>query len=288
MDNKNLTSGLNKAKLLQAKAQYKLRTSNKTSQNSIYPWMNHDYDYQQHVKNNYTPAQMGISAEPCVDVTINDALNLPNYFSAALFDAIPNQKSKAGVDDVDPSNPEFTKLQHLYRNFKEPYPGFKKEYPEFFPQALEGENASSYFVRTGYCPTNIKSTKECTEKGYTWIPNPIKMPASTSKFFPGADTIKSMGGCQKPRYTYVNNKPGDVTGLIKGVVPTIGKDVLELNPISFMNIIMSGQSPSGDFTPLPCKEGFSINKKNKNNKNNIFIIIIVISIVILSITLNNI
>lgn len=289
MDNKNLNNNINKARLLEAQAQYKLRTSSNETAHSIYPWMNHDYDYLQHVKNNYTPKKLGISDEPCVDVTINDGLNLPKFSEVAMFNAIPNQNSKAGVDDVDPTNPQLTALQNNYRNFKEPYPGFKKEYPEFFPLGLEGENSSSYFIQTGFCPTKIEVEGECKKKGFTWVPNPINMPSSTSKFFPGADKIQSMGGCHKPRYTYVNNKAGDISGLFKGLVPTIGKEIMELNPISFMSIIMSGQSPGEDFTPLPCKEGFTNFTNFSNNigfqqiKLLMFLLIIILLILILAV-----
>ncbi len=257
MNNPQLNNSLNKANVLQASAQLKLRQSSPEIANSVYPWNNHDYDYQQFVKNNYTPTQMGISPEPCVDVTINDGLNLPNYALTALYDPIPKNSSQAGVDDVDPTNPDVTKIRNEYKKFKEPYPGFKKEYPEYFPEGLQGPYSSSYFVHTGYCPTKIKSESECTQKGYTWIPNPITLPETTSEFFPELDTLSSMGGCQKPRYTYVNNKSGDITGTLQGIAPTIGKDVLELNPVSFINIFMTGSSPTGDFTQLPCREGFT-------------------------------
>ena len=268
MDNNKLNQSLNKAKKLQASSQLNNRSRDPEIANSVYPWTNHDYDYQQYVKNNYTPKKMGISSEPCIDVTIDDGLKLPNYAKAAMFDQIPKNNSVAGVDDVDYSNPDLVKIRDQYKKFKEPYPGFRKEYPEYFPQGIQGPYSSSYFVHTGYCPTKIKSRSECKKKGFTWVPNPIKMPASTSKFFPGLDTVSKMGGCHKPRYSYVNNRAGDVTGLMNGMVPTIGKEVSELNPISFINIFMTGSSPSGDFSPLPCREGF-LNKSETSNKNHL-------------------
>ncbi len=255
--NDQLENALNKANLLKSQSELKYRSSNKLTKNSVYPWLNHDYDYQQFVKNNYTPEKMGISPEPCIDVTIKDGIRLPNYIKAAMFDAIPNIHSQAGRDDVDPKNKELKEIRSKYQNFTEPYPGFMKEYPEYFPHGIQGEFASSYFLHTGYCPTKITSKSECDKKGYTWIPNPIKLPEALVKFFPEAETINNFGGCQKPRYSYVNNQSGDITGMMKGIVPTIGKNVLDLNPVSFLSIFMTGSSPNGDFQPLPCREGFT-------------------------------
>lgn len=278
MSNKSFQENINKAKNLEAKTEFMLR-NNDLAKNMVYPWINHDYDYQQYVKNNYTPEKMGISSEPCINVTIKDAINIPKYINASIFDGIPSVRGKAGYDDVDPANKELINIKKQYNDFKEPYPGFINEYSEFFPQGLEGENASSYFIHTGYCPTKIDSYKTCHQKGYKWIPNPVSMPIQTSDFFPKEDVdeeeknrnLKSVGGCYKPRYSYVNNKAGDVSGLFKGLVPTIGKDILQLNPVSFMNIIMNGSSPTGDFSQLPCREEFRNGNRNKiknKNKNN--------------------
>lgn len=257
MINNQFEDALKKANLLKAQSELQYRSSNKLTKNSVYPWLNHDYNYQQFVKNNYTPEKMGISPEPCIDVTIKDGIRLPNYITAAMFDAIPNIYSQAGRDDVDPKNKELKEIRSKYQNFTEPYPGFMKEYPEYFPHGIQGEFASSYFLHTGYCPTKITSKTECDKRGYTWIPNPIKLPEAAAKFFPEAETINSLGGCQKPRYSYVNNQSGDITGMMKGIVPTIGKNVLDLNPVSFLSIFMTGSSPNGDFQPLPCREGFT-------------------------------
>ena len=112
MSKNTLETSLNKASILQAKTEYSARTLNDTSKNMIYPWINHDYDYQQFVKNNYSPQKMGISSEPCIDVTIKDAIRLPNYLTASMFDAIPSKNSKAGVDDIDPNNTELLAIKN--------------------------------------------------------------------------------------------------------------------------------------------------------------------------------
>jgi hypothetical protein len=235
--------------------EYKLRQV-PIFKHQAYPWNNHDFDYQQVVKNKYTPEKLGISCSPCLSTTINDMINLPNFLKPIMEDPIPDGSAVAGKTDVDESDQSQVKLKQEYARMPEPYPGFLKEYPEYASQ-LSGEGASSYFMHTGFCKApSIKDSDSCTKKGFTWVPNPIKVPKQAAKFFPGLNTLDKMGGCYKPRYSFVNNKPGGTFGVFKGIGPTLGKEILELNPVSFINIFMTGKSPSGDFTQLPCKETF--------------------------------
>ena len=62
---------------------------------------------------------------------------------------------------------------------------------------------------------------------------------------------------------------------MKGIVPSIGKDILELNPVSMINVFMTGSSPNGDFTPLPCRETFTGKKVIDDKNHNILILIVV-------------
>lgn len=236
--------------------EYKMRQT-PLLKNSAYPWNNHDFDYAQVVKNQYTPKKMGISCEPCLNTTINDILNLPNYLKPIMEDPIPDSQAVAGKTDVDTSNSDSVALKAKYDKIQEPYPGFKKEYAGYMQQ-LNGEGASSYFLQTGFCKAAAyKDEKSCKDKGFTWVPNPIKLPAGATKFFPGLDTLSKFGGCYKPRYSFINNKPGGLFGVFKGIGPTLGKEFLEMNPVSFIDIFMTGKSPAGDFTQLPCNpEGF--------------------------------
>ena len=205
-----------------AKKTYNERINPKTK-NSIYPWNNHDFDYQQVVRNSYNPEKLGISDEPCLDVTINDGLNIAKYGDVLMSQAIPDSNSKSGVNDLNNSNNVIKLYKNKYDSFPEPYPGFKDEYPDYFPNKISGEHSSSYFIKTGDCPINsIKDKKTCESKKYNWTENPIKIPPLAEKFF---EIPKNAipGGCTKPRYTYIDNSSGGPEGLLKGIVPTLGK-----------------------------------------------------------------
>ena len=265
----------------QMEYQYRKKTQNTPE---IYPWNNHDFDYQQVVKNKYSPEKLGISERPCIDVTINDAINLPKYSDILVSTAIPDKNTKSGESDIDTQDTSTSQYKKLYKAFPEPYPGFKKEYPEYFPYKVSGEYSSSYFVKTGWCPVSkIKNEKECQDKKFTWINNQIPATETNKTYF--SSSIQSNGGsCFKPRYTFVDNKSGDYSGLFDGLIPSLEKDLIELNPMNMMSIFMNGNTSDNSFKQLECKETF-------NNYNNlpiddsnliikIFIFIIVLILII--------
>lgn len=252
-----------------AKINLKIR-ENPIIKKSVYPWNNYDYDYTQFVRDNYSPSKLGISSEPCLSSTIDNITKIPKYLNALSFDEFPNNKSK-------PILGKNSEIKKKYKSFGPPYPEFIKEYPEYFPNKTSGIHSSSYFIHTGFCPTKIKDKTSCSKKGFKWIPNIINLPKKTKQFF-SSDQETTNSKCYKPRYSYVDNSPGDISGLFKGILPSFGKNIVDLNPVSMMNIMMNGKSVSGTFTQLPCKETF-INKTKKNINLEIIILLLLILII---------
>lgn len=258
-----LNSTMKKMDISMAKIQQSVRGLGQ--KHSVYPWNNHDFDYAKIVDRRYNPAAMGITDEPCPGPLINDVFNLENYPKALIKDPLPTTGDIAGVSDVDPSNSDLIKVKQGYKQYGEPYPNFLLEYPEY-ANKLSGDYASSYFLKTGTCRVrSITSKSECKSRGFTWVFNPVTPPTGSSDFFKGQPSTssdseggRSSGNCFKPRYSFVNNKAGGPIGIFKGLTPTVGKEVLGLNPIALFNIATTGTSSSDDFTQLPCREGFQV------------------------------
>jgi hypothetical protein len=249
--------------ILHAQTEF-IKRSSPGSKHSVYPWNNHDYQYTNYVKKHFNPEQMGISDAPCVSTFFNDIYAFKDMISKGLiFGAIPSAQSNSDTTNLAAGAPSgLADIKQKYKDFGEPYPGFSKEYPEYFPHMIQGKHASSYFIKTGNCPApSIKDPDTCKKRGFEWVDNKVAMSPKQKKFYPNQtpapeEEIAPASHCFKPRYSYVDNKPGDISGVFEGIIPTLSKEMLSLNPVSFMNILMSGASPFGDFKQLPCREGF--------------------------------
>jgi hypothetical protein len=194
-------------------------------------------------------------------------MSIPKYPELLITQAVPNDKTKPGISDVDPKNKEMLMIKKKSAKFKEPYPGFINEYPEYFP--LTGEKSSSYFVKVGTCPvSSIKDPDECEKKGYNWIPNLVNPPSDADDYYPEqeseeegippqqeGDAGSGKGNCFKPRYMYINNQPINIFGM-KGLITSIAKDITSLNPMGLIGIFTDGKSSNKEMIPLPCREGF--------------------------------
>ena len=66
------------------------------------------------------------------------------------------------------------------------------------------------------------------------------------------------GECSKPKMAFIDNTPGYLG--LDGLLPTLGKDILEFSPDKLMSVIM-GSTVDG-FAIMPCTENFK-NKKQK-------------------------
>ena len=270
-DSKQALQAQQQRDLLKAQQKF-IHRSDPSRKFETYPWNNYDYQYTDYVKSKFTPEQMGFSDAPCISTLVGDIFSIKDFLEKGFVTgAIPSADSNAADPDMPPgTSPGIYDLKKKYDDFGEPYPGFKAEYPEYFPKMVDGKYASSYFIKSGTCPVaSIADEKTCTDKGYTWIANKVALEPKTQKFYPdqtpAPDPVPGTTGgpppppdshCFKPRYSYVNNVSGDISGAFEGIIPTLTKEMMSLNPVSFMGILMSGASPFGDFQQLPCKEGF--------------------------------
>tara|TARA_Y100000590_G_scaffold467683_1_gene647443 strand:+ start:1 stop:894 length:894 start_codon:yes stop_codon:yes gene_type:complete len=239
-------------------AQLKLRNSS-LLKGSVYPWRNNDFKYVNYVKNKYDPVMAKLSTGTKISDTFNNInLMVDDLAPALITDAMPNSKSKASVSGSNsdlincsgknntPACKTMQEIQKSYLKQAVPYKNFEKDIKQAgFPslsKAINGRNSSSYFLKVGSCPLpKLKSRVDCfaADTKYNWTGSVIK------------------GECSKPKFAYVNNTPGYMG--LDGMIPTLGKDILELSPDKFISVLMGG-SVDG-FKVIPCTENF----KNKTN-----------------------
>lgn len=237
-----------------AKASYQIRQI-PMFKDSVYLWNNHDFDFSQYISQKYDPDKLGFSDKGCVSTTLHDAQKLPLYADALLNAPMPDYGDIAGISDTDQDNAGLMQIKSDFADMKEPYPGFRDEYPEYFPSRVTGKGASSYFVKTGHCPTKIDNIIDCKEKGYDWVPNFETVPDSVKGFFKNIENPLA-GKCYKPRYSFVDNTPKQMLPGMEGPVPSMFKTLETLNPLTFASILEFGADPSGSFVQLECKEDF--------------------------------
>ena len=227
--------------------------------NSVYPWINYDWNYGNYVDNNYSAKATGSS--PKGTKYIKNMFIFLKLLDGYITAANPDSKSKPCAQNKHSDYAIYgcqgdSKLgcdatQTVKTNTKQlpPYDD------DFFEKKLDGENSSSYFARAGMCPiTWIDNSKDCLKKNYEWVVNPIN--AALDKVF---GESSSSGACYKPRYMYLNNTPGlelsldtDNTmlpnndalnkvptidmGKIKGYIPSVANDLLSITPDKLYNV----------------------------------------------------
>ena len=257
---------------------------------SVFPWNNYDLDYKQIVKNKYHPDTLGIRDAPTLKTFIKDVGKLSKYSDALMFDPLPDKKMNPGSSDL-PRDPDIMnsgsgnkilrkakKLKNIYASFEPPYPSFYKDFP--YAKRLKagwidsqgnrnnvGESSGSFFIQSGYCPLKkVTSAKACKQKGFTWIPNPIRIPKFAKPFLKyskiSTKSFDKKGTCFKPRYSYVDNRPKAMLGM-KGQIPNLMNDVQSLSPDKLFKVF-SGSDVSG-FGLLPCIEHFHEETKSIND-----------------------
>ena len=236
---------------------------------SIYPWVNYDWDYGNFIDNNYSAKATGSS--PKGSAYMSNMWIFLKFLDAYITAANPNKKSIAGGKDKNSDYPIYGctgnssagcrawhKVKTRNRQ-KAPYNS------NFFRKQLKGEAASSYFAKVGECPRpDIKNSRDCLRKNFIWKEDAI------DKVFDKLTGAKSNSGfCVQPRYIYLNNKPGlDLKSLsikakgmprtppiklgkLKGFVPSLANDLLSLTPDKLMKAF-SGKDVPGHMVVQKC------------------------------------
>ena len=118
-------------------------------------------------------------------------------------------------------------IKKSYKDIKPVYPNMKKQ---------TGKKSSSYYIQTGSCETKIKKKSECESQKYKWV----------------GDT------CWAPKYSLVNNE-----GYL-GSIPSIFKDIVDMNPFAIRNVYKGNDIPSFKMYPCGETEFFSVPSSNSN------------------------
>jgi len=291
------------------------------TKNTIYPWKNYDWDYGTFVDNNYNVRATGASTKGTLDGLFKNVNAVLQVAGGFITNPNPSDKSdtffwKSGKSvaagegkssDTPYKNPncETSTCLNSYnvrRNFEEkpPYDN------SFFEKKLDGERASSYFFKVGYCDTDIKSSGECKISGYEWINN----------------------GCHQPRYAYINNEPGlgltdfipsggsilkkgfkkmgSMAGLskvtnvvdkikipdavlktlgkikLKGSIPSMVANGLAFTPDKLMTVFAGGDLPADKFFVQECPKTQKQKETEEfGNKTNILLVVALLLIILL-------
>ena len=232
------------------------------------------------IDNNYSAAATGSSNN---DLGKNIGIFL-TILKAYATDPNPGSGSVAGATNKSSDYPIYgcqgnnAKLCNAANKVKNRDPQRRPYNDKFFDRNLNGETASSYYIRVGTCnQTDYTNQKECENKEYQWVGD----------------------ACYSDRYAFINNKPGfnipftdkQVAGA-KGYFPSLTNDVLSLTPDKVVNAMIGNDVP-GFLEIQPCpkqkqkekhliKEGFeSLYEQNTKLLYILSSLIIVFTIVIL-------
>lgn len=230
---------------------------------SIYPWKNYDWDYGNHITNNYSPDATCAKTSPKIQQAYENAMAFSKLIDGMIADPIPNKKSIASTKTRDSDYPSIkicdkdykcTATQKVKNSYKQAVP-YKDP---FLDKNIDGINASSYYFRVGDCPrTDIKNKKKCEQMGYTWTPNILSK---------AMDSNSEAGSCFQPRYAFIDNsaKPFFNGSNMKGMIPSIANDLMALSPDKVLGA-MSGSSISNIYSIQPCYQNISKSKIKKTN-----------------------
>jgi hypothetical protein len=264
--------------------------------NSIYPWKNFDWNYGNHVSNNYAPKYTGAKVKPTIKQAYKNAIAFTKIVDGLIADPIPNSKSKAGERNRASDYPPMVSCDKDYKctttqNVKRGYRQKRPTKDSFLNNKVDGEYSSSYYFKVGTCPRHdIKKRKVCEKKGYTWVPNIFDKIVKSLKSKKGNDGQSNTGSCHQPRYAFIDNSPKAFFNgsNLKGFIPAIASDLMALAPDKLIGSLL-GASVANSYTIQPCKntrEKFTNNNSTNNNSTNnslnklLYVMLIIITLII--------
>jgi hypothetical protein len=204
--------------------------------NNVYPWKNYEWDYSNHIANQYSTKALPTDRSGSLKGIIKNANNIVRSLDGFVFDPSPNRLSSSYGTDINSDYPVYECKNDPVCNTIEKLKRNKQSRPtddNFIKQfSINGENSSSYYYKVGTCPRpDISSMNDCENKGYKWTPS----------------TIDVGGGyCTQPRYMYIDNsaKPFFNGSKGKGLIPSITNDIVDIMPDKLLNSLL-GQSTTG-------------------------------------------
>ena len=279
MSNNDLTQLINKCRNAGGetmwecvkRAKEKVARNDPKSVNSVYPWINYDWDYTTYIDNNYNADITGATPNGSWQALFNNPKALFKIAKGFITEPNPSGSSVAGNDDqmdcnAVPANERSScnvirEIRHSYRTQQKP-----KNTP-FFNAKLDGKNSSSYYYKTGYCTSEkINNEKDCINSQGKWFKN--------NTIFGDND-----GKCYKPRYALIKNEPGidfkklgdnaltkianTFAGPLEGNAPSVVGDILSFSPNNLIDII--NLKNTKDFILEPCVEYMTGNYKEHFN-----------------------
>jgi hypothetical protein len=233
----------------------------------VYPWINLQWDYQQYVKNNYNPVNLGIDRSGNVQGLITNIGILIKQLNSLLMDPNPGDNSRAGVSDQPMSNNPF---KDVYLNLKTQIIQLKQD-PignaakiNTLKEAINQMEKNRQITAKEYgLGLNLDASYQAPPYNDPFFNKPTTGRGSSS-YFAQSGFCKTKDNeadckqkkynwlgdvCYKGKYMYLDNSPGLKMGYIEnmnGLIPSLLNTATELNPNSFMGILQGYSVPGVD------------------------------------------
>lgn len=255
--------------------------------NNVYPWKNYDWDYSNHISNNYSKEVTGSRPGSNISDLYKNLTGIIKTINGLIDDPIPGPTSRAGIRSRSSDYPQFERCgdrcyhTHRVKNALANQLYRPPTTDKFLRKKLHGKYSSSYFVKIGTCPRRDLVSKEaCEKRGYTWTPNVVDK--IMRKMKGNKNVVKNeSGSCNQPRYLFIDNSPKPFLNgsKMKGMIPSIANDIASLSPDKLLNAAM-GKSMTGNFEIQQCSksgiEGFSANQKSNKSTNLCLVLVLLL------------
>jgi hypothetical protein len=271
------------------KDQVRMRWFEKLLGSRIYPWINLSWNYQQYVKNNYDPRNLGIRKEGNMRALIANIGVLINQLNSLLMDPNPDGNSVAGISDQPKSNNPF---KSVYLSLKAQINELKRvpsventQKIAALKDALQLIEKNRQISAKEYgLGTNLDATYQPPPYSDDFFNKPLRGKNSSSYFAQtgfcktkdnNMNDCKSKGHswigdvCYKGKYVYLDNSPGLKIGYVEnlnGLIPSVINQAMQLNPNAFMGILKGYSVPGIDIQQ--CMEEDEEENEHFQNNNN--------------------
>ena len=269
------------------KDQVRMRWFEKLLGPRIYPWINLSWNYQQFVKNNYDPRNLGIRKDGNMSALITNIGVLIKQIDSLLMDPNPNDSSVAGVSDQPKSiNP----FKDVYLNLKKQINELKKSPSTESAQKIAAlKDALALIEKNRQISAKEYGLGVNLDAGYQSPPysddffnKPLNGRNSSNYFVQtgfcktkdNEAECKSKGlnvigdSCYKGKYAYLDNSPGLKIGYVEnmnGLIPSVINQAMQLNPNAFMGILRGYSVPGIDIQQCLEEDDETEHFENKNN-----------------------